>query len=100
MRAAWARASGLLLLVSALLGASLADGVLMEPSLLLGAVGALLLAWGVARPVVLPAPPVGPASAARAHRRALARRGAPRQRDPDAAGRTRSRAPSEALPAV
>ncbi len=99
MRTAWAQVSGVLLLLSVLLGASVTDGVLTEPSLLLGAVGALLLAWGITRPAAPPALPAGVAVAAREHRRALARRAAPRQRDPDAAGHTRSRAPSDPLPA-
>lgn len=100
MRAAWASVSGVLLLLSVLLGASVADGVLTEPSLLIGAVGALLLAWGIAAPAAPPALPAGVAVAAREHRRALARCAVPRQRDPDAAGHTRSRAPSGLLPAV
>jgi hypothetical protein len=99
MRGTWAQVSGVLLLLSVLLGTSLADGALTEPSLLLGAVGALLLAWGIARPATPPALPAGVAVAAREHRRALARRAVPRQRDPDAAGHTRSRAPSDLLPA-
>lgn len=99
MRTAWAQVSGLLLL-AVLIGSSLADGGLTEPSLLLGAVGALLLAWGIAHRIALLAPPAGPAAAAQAHRRALARGAVPRQRDPDAAGHTRSRAPSGILPAV
>jgi len=86
------------LLASALVGALMPDA---EPSLVLGAVGALLLVWGVARPVGSPSTAgPGPAVAAREHRRTLARRAVPRQRDPDAAGHTRSRAPSGLLPAV
>ncbi len=100
MRTAWAQVSGVLLLLSAVLGSALAEGTLTEPSLLLGALGALLLAWGVARPVVPPTPSIGPAVAARAHRHALVRSAVPRQRDPDAAGHTRSRAPSDRLPAA
>lgn len=101
MRTAWARVGGVLLLLSALLGMSLADGAFTEPALLIGAVGALLLAWGVARPPALPTPAgTGPVVAARARRRALAGRAVPRQRDPDAAGHTRSRAPSDVVPAV
>ncbi|WP_300013768.1 DUF6412 domain-containing protein [Pseudonocardia sp.] len=100
MRGTWAQVSGALLLLSVLLGASMADGALAEPSLLIGAVGALLLAWGAARPAVPPALPAGVAVAAREHRRALARLAAPRQRDPDAPGHTRSRAPSGLLPAA
>lgn len=103
MRAAWAQVSGLLLLVSILLGTAAADGVFTEPALLLGVLGALLCAWGVVgRAHAAPAAAAGsgPAFAARDHHRALARRAVPRQRDPDAAGHTRSRAPSELLPAV
>lgn len=103
MRGAWEQASGVLLLLSVLLGTSLADGAFVEPSsLVLGAVGALLFAWGVARPVgrASSSAGAGPAVAARARRRALARRAVPRQRDPDAAGHIRSRAPSGLLPAA
>ncbi|MDN5748017.1 MAG: DUF6412 domain-containing protein [Pseudonocardia sp.] len=103
MRTAWAQASGVLLLLSVLLGTSLTDGTFVEPSsLVLGAVGALLFAWGFTRPVgrASPTAGTGPAVAARGHRRALARRAVPRQRDPDAPGHTRSRAPSGLLPAV
>ena len=100
MRTVWAQASGFLLLLSVLLGSSLTDGVLAEPALLLGAVGALLLAWGVVRPAGLPSRVPGPPVAARDRRRTLARAAVPRQRDPDAAGHTRSRAPSGLLPAV
>lgn len=104
MRAAWAQVTGLLLLVTVLLGSALAgDALLAEPSLLLGALGALLLAWGVVgRADALPLAVAGSGSAiaARDHHRALARRAVPRQRDPDAAGHTRSRAPSELPPAA
>lgn len=104
MRAAWAQVTGLLLLVAVLLGTSPAgDSLFTESSLLLGVLGALLLAWGVVgRAAALPVAALGsgPAVAARDHHRALARRAVPRQRDPDAAGHTRSRAPSELLPAV
>ncbi|MBW0118850.1 DUF6412 domain-containing protein [Pseudonocardia abyssalis] len=105
MHGFWARVSGFVLLVSALFGAVLVDAGLLDAgpaetgSLLIGAVGALLLVWGVAQPgpsVDVP----GPAAAARDRRRAIARRAAPRQHDPDAAGHTRSRAPSETSPAV
>lgn len=102
MRGVWARVSGLVLLVSALFGAVLVDAGLLDAgpaetgTLLLGA---LLLVWGVAQTgPSLSAP--GPAVAARDRRRAVARRSAPRQHDPDAAGHTRSRAPSETSPAV
>lgn len=100
MRAAVARAVGLLLLGSVLMWASL-DGT--EPSLLLGMLGALLVAWGVARYTAAGPSAVagsGPVVAALHHHRALAGRAVPRQRDPDAAGHTRSRAPSGLLPAV
>lgn len=100
MRSVWAQVSGVVALLSVLLGASLADGLLTEPALLFGAVGALLLAWGVVRPADLPAPVPGPPVAARDRRRTLARAAVPRQRDPDAAGHIRSRAPSGLLPAV
>ncbi|MBW0111909.1 hypothetical protein I4I84_24660, partial [Pseudonocardia sp. KRD-182] len=70
-------------------------------SLVLGAVGALLLARGLAHPALPPSALVtAPAVAARERRRASARRAVPRQRDPDAAGRTRSRAPSDPFPAL
>ena len=102
-----ARVGGVVLLVTALLATVLVDSGLLdagpaEPgSLLLGAVGALLLVWGVGHPAVVATAAVGtPAVAARERRRAIARRAVPRQRDPDAAGRTRSRAPSETPPAV
>lgn len=74
-----------------------------EPSVVVGVLGTLLVAVAVARnvAVVLPAVTgIGPVVAARDHHRALARRPVPRHRDPDAAGHTRSRAPSELLPAV
>lgn len=100
MRGAVAQALSLLLLGSVLVGTSL-DGA--EPSLLVGVVGALLCAWGLARRTAVVSSTVagtGPAVAARDHHRALARRAVPRQRDPDAAGHIRSRAPSGLLPAV
>lgn len=94
MRTAWAQLSGVLLLV-------LSMSLDAEPALIVGAVGALLLAWGVARPSALPVPlGAGPAVAARAHHGTLAARAVPRQRDPDAAGHIRSRAPSDVVPAV
>lgn len=87
-----------------LLGSVLvAVSTVTEPSLLVGVLGALLCAWGLASRsmAILPtAAAYGPAVAARDHHRALARRAVPRQRDPDAAGHTRSRAPSGLLPAV
>jgi hypothetical protein len=69
---------------------------------LVGIVGTLLVVWAVARAVaVLPwATGTGPVVAAREHHRALARRPVPRHRDPDAPGHTRSRAPSEPVPAA
>lgn len=99
MRTATAQALGLLLLGSVLVSTA----VFLEQSLLMGVLGALLCAWGLARrpALVLPAAACTRlAVAAREHHRALARRAVPRQRDPDAAGHTRSRAPSELLPAV
>ncbi|GAA1325118.1 hypothetical protein GCM10009610_57900 [Pseudonocardia xinjiangensis] len=99
MRATAAQALGLLLLGSVLIGTA----VVIEQSLLMGVLGALLCAWGLARrpALVLPAAACARlAVAVREHHRALARRAVPRQRDPDAAGHTRSRAPSELLPAV
>lgn len=66
--------------------------------LLVGAIGALLCAsYALARSgAVVPSATAGngPVVAARDHHRALARRAVPRLRDPDAPGRTRSRAPS------
>lgn len=85
--------------------AAVSTAVLMsQPSpLLVGALGVLLCAFALARSatVVLPvAGAYGPVVAARDHHRALARRAVPRLRDPDAPGRTRSRAPSVLLPAA
>jgi Family of unknown function (DUF6412) len=73
-----------------------------ELSALVGMLGTLLVVWAVARAVaVLPrATGTGPIVAAREHHRALARRPVPRHRDPDAPGHTRSRAPSEPVPAA
>jgi hypothetical protein len=99
MRAATAQALGMLLLGSVLVGTA----VIVEPSLLMGVLGALLCAWGLARQPALVLPAAAGAAravAAREHHRVLARRAVPRQRDPDAAGHTRSRAPSELLAAV
>lgn len=90
-----------------LFGVLLLLGVSAEPSVLLAALAAGVLGAGllaaVARCVryaVRPVGSVGPAAAIHEHLRALARRGVPRLRDPDAAGHTRSRAPSGLLPAV
>lgn len=100
MREAWARSAAVLLGVFPLLGAS------TEPSVLLAAVAAGVIGAGLLTAVVRcllrvrPVPSTGPAAALHAHLRALARRGVPRLRDPDAAGRRRSRAPSGLLPAV
>ena len=90
-------------LVAAVLTALAGTALGAESPLVAGVLGALLCAWALARytAVVLPAVSGGrPAVAARDHHRALARRAVPWQRDPDAAGHTRSRAPSELLPAV
>ncbi len=94
-----ARAAGVLLLGSLLLSAVLLGGT-VEPALLVGVLGALLWVWGAHRAALSAAPAAVRTVAARDRRRALARRGVPAQRDPDAAGRTRSRAPSGLLPAV
>jgi hypothetical protein len=78
-------------------------GTTAEPAVLVGAIGTLVVAWAVAREVAAVLPVLtgtGPVIAARDHHRALARRPVPRHRDPDAPGHTRSRAPSELLPAV
>ncbi|GAA5130855.1 DUF6412 domain-containing protein [Pseudonocardia adelaidensis] len=78
-------------------------GTAAEPALLVGALGTLVVAWAVAREVATVLPVLtgtGPVVAARDHHRALARRPVPRHRDPDAPGHTRSRAPSEILPAA
>jgi hypothetical protein len=98
MREVRARVAAALLLAALLLGTVLL-GEVVEPALVAGVLGALLCVWA-ARPARAAAVLAGPAVAARARRRALARRGTPAQRDPDAAGRTRSRAPSGLLPAV
>jgi hypothetical protein len=96
MREGWARAATLLVLGSLLFAAFSAA----EPSLALGVLGALLVVWAAARVGVRIPGSLGPTAAARERRRALARRAVPRQRDPDAPGHTRSRAPSGPLPAV
>jgi uncharacterized protein DUF6412 len=78
-------------------------GTTAEPAVLVGAIGTLVVAWAVACEVAAVLPLLtgtGPVIAARDHHRALARRPVPRHRDPDAPGHTRSRAPSEPLPAV
>lgn len=84
-----------------LLWAALAGlGTVGEPSLVVGVVGAALAcAWGHAHLVAERSDPAVPAVTARAHHRTLAGRAVPRQRDPDAAGHTRSRAPSAGTPA-
>lgn len=97
MRGAWAQAAALLLLGSFLVGA------MAEPTLVVGVLGAVLCAIGLAHHTAAVLPAITgavPAVAARERRRALARRAVPRQRDPDAAGHTRSRAPSGLLPAA
>jgi Family of unknown function (DUF6412) len=94
MHRAWVRAAALLLLGSVMLAA----GSGAEPSLVVGLVAALLVFCAAA---ALPVPgETASAASARERRRALARRAVPRQRDPDAPGRARSRAPSGSLPAV
>jgi Family of unknown function (DUF6412) len=78
-------------------------GTAAEPALLVGALGTLVVAWAIACEVATVLPALsgsGPVIAARDHHRALARRPVPRHRDPDAPGHTRSRAPSEMLPAT
>ncbi len=105
MRGAWARSAALLMFGVLLLDV-LPSGASTEPSLLLAAVAAGVLGaglWGAGAlvrclPSVVRA--VGPAAGVHEHLRALARRGVPRLRDPDAAGHTRSRAPARLLPAV
>lgn len=99
MRGAWRSAA------VPLLGVLLLLGVSTEPSVLLaGVIGAgLFSALALVRFLQLavrPAVAAGPAVAVHEHLRALARRGVPRLRDPDAAGHTRSRAPAGPLPAV
>lgn len=78
-------------------------GTAVEPAVLVGALGTLVVAWAIASEVATVLPALsgsGPVIVARDHDRALARRPVPRHRDPDAPGHTRSRAPSEILPAV
>jgi hypothetical protein len=91
------RATALVVLWSALVAVI---GGLGEPTLVAGVVGAALIcAWGLALTVAQSTDAAVPAVVARSHHRALAGRAVPRQRDPDAAGHTRSRAPSDATPA-
>jgi len=91
------QATALVVLWSALVAVV---GGLGDPSLLAGVVGAALVcAWGLAHTVAARTGPAVPAVVARSHHRALAGRAVPRQRDPDAAGHTRSRAPSGDSPA-
>jgi Family of unknown function (DUF6412) len=102
MRGVRAQAAALLLLGSLLVG-SLVVGASGEPALLVGVLGALVCAIGLARHAAALLPGIAggvPAAAATARRRALAGRAIPRQCDPDAPGHTRSRAPSGLLPAV
>ena len=91
------QATALLVLWSALVAFA---GGLGEPAAVAGVVGAALIcAWGLAHTVAARIDPAVPAVVARSHHRALAGRAVPRQRDPDAAGHTRSRAPSSDSPA-
>lgn len=96
---AGARAAAVLLLGSLLVSALLLGGA-VEPAVLVGVLGALLCLWSVRTGAGSAVPAAVRTIAARERRRALARRGVPAQRDPDAAGRIRSRAPSGLLPAV
>jgi hypothetical protein len=92
-----------LVVTAALSAVSMAVLVSQPSPLLVGALGVLLCAFALARSatIVLPvAGTYGPVVAARDHHRALARRAVPRLRDPDAPGRTRSRAPSVLRPAA
>jgi hypothetical protein len=91
--------SGPVLLGVAALFSAVSGALAPETSpLLVGAIGALLCAsFALARSAAVVPPAAagyGPVVAARDHHRALARRAVPRLRDPDAPGRTRSRAPS------
>lgn len=94
-----AQAAGVLLLGSLLLSVVLLVET-VEPALLVGVLGALLCLWRVRPDAGSATPATVLTIAARERRRALARRGVPAQRDPDAAGRTRSRTPSGLFPAV
>ncbi|GAY09372.1 DUF6412 domain-containing protein [Pseudonocardia sp. N23] len=74
-----------------------------EPGVVIGVLGAVLWAWGMARhasAVMRVAAAPLHAVTARALRQARSRCAPPRQEDPDAAGHTRARAPSGLLPAV
>ena len=66
-----------------------------QPTLLAGVAAVLVIALVAARPV-RPAPSHLPSVLVRARRRLLDSDAPPRQHDPDAAGHTRSRAPSPA----
>lgn len=101
-----AQLTGLLLVLGVVAGAVVVgDAVLvgdtLDPALFAGVLGAVLCAWGTAgsAAVLLPLR-AAPAAVARRHRRARANRWVPRQLDPGAPGRTRSRAPSGPIPAV
>ncbi|RTL64914.1 MAG: hypothetical protein EKK42_23815 [Pseudonocardiaceae bacterium] len=87
-------------LVLLVLGYALLAG---EPGVVIGVLGAVLWAWGMARhasAVLRVAAAPLHAVTARALRQARSRSAPPRQDDPDAAGHTRARAPSGPLPAV
>ena len=71
----------------------------VEQSVLLGLVAVVVAAVLAARGALPPATHA-PAVAVRARRRALDQGPPPRQHDPDAAGHTRSRAPTDAPAAV
>lgn len=74
-----------------------------EPGVLIGVVGVALCAWELARlclAVQRRCTGTGPAAAVRALQQSRSRAAMPRAQDPDAAGHTRARAPSELLPAV
>jgi hypothetical protein len=97
------RAITLAAVLSAAVLAAVAAAGEPSSSLIVGAVGVLLSAFALARcaaVVLRTAAGRGPVVSARDHHRALARRAVPRLRDPDAPGRTRSRAPSALLPAA
>jgi hypothetical protein len=86
----------LALVTSVLIGAVLIGGGTTEPTLLAGLAA---VAVAVALGAVHRAPPAAAhtgAVAVRARRRRLDQGAPPRQHDPDAAGHTRSRAPSRA----
>lgn len=97
MWGAWAQAATVLLFGTLLIGMP------TESTLLVVVLTGIVLAVGTLVPGLLRAAcPIaaGPTGALHEHLRALARRGVPRLRDPDAAGHTRSRAPAGVLPAV